>query len=125
MEALFAAFAVIRIGIGLAPIVAAGPLVRALGFPPGEDTASARAFARLFGVRDIGLGALILWAIPHPEAWVALIALNGATDLGDCIAFLVGLRGRPDLRRPFGACAAVAASAVLGWCLMAVAAGRL
>ncbi len=114
------AFAALRTVIGLAPIVAAGPLVGLLGFPPGEDTATARVFARLFGVRDVGLGAMIAWSADHPDAWLPMIGLNLCTDLGDLCSFAAGVRGRRDLRRPFGASAAVAGSAVIAWAALGI-----
>lgn len=123
IEIILAAFAAVRAVIGLGPLVAAGPLTRALGFPPGEATASATVFARLFGVRDIGLGALIAWCIPRPETWLPLIALNALTDLGDLGAFVAGMRGRPDLRRPLGLCSIVAGGAVVAWGVLAAAIG--
>lgn len=48
------AFAIGRILLGLAPFVAVTPLLRVFGIPKEEDTTTARLFARLFGVRDIG-----------------------------------------------------------------------
>lgn len=118
IEMALGAFAVVRAVIGLAPLVAARPVSRALGFPKAEDTASARVFARLFGVRDIGLGAMIAWSIPRPELWIPLIVLNALTDAGDLGAFAAGMRGRPDLRRALGPCAAVAGAAVVAWTVL-------
>jgi len=112
---VLAIFAVIRIVIGLGPFVAAGLVTRWLGFPASESSTSAVVFARLFGVRDIGLGAVILWSIDRPELWGPVVVLNGLTDLGDLVAFLLGMRGRPDLWRPLGACAAIAGPACLAW----------
>ncbi len=106
--------------LGIAPLIAAGPTVRLLGFPPGEATASAIVFARLFGVRDIGLGAIIAWSVTRPEVWPALVLLNLLTDVGDLSAFLAGMRGRPDLRRALGLCAAVATLAVATWALVGI-----
>ncbi len=57
-----------RIALGLAPFVAAGPASRLLGFPVAHDNPTARLMARMFGVRDIGLGVLAFYALAHPEA---------------------------------------------------------
>lgn len=57
-----------RIALGIAPFVAAGPASRTLGFPASHDNATSRLMGRLFGVRDVGLGVLALWALQHPEA---------------------------------------------------------
>lgn len=118
MASILVTFAVIRVLIGLGPIVAPGPLVGVFGFPQSEVTPSAIVFARLFGVRDIGLGAIIAWSVSRPEVWPAMMLLNGLTDTGDLLAFLAGMRGRPDLRRPMGMGAAVAGSAALAWLVL-------
>jgi len=120
VEAALGAFAMVRTVIGLAPLVAAGASARLLGFPASEDTATARVMGRLFGVRDIGLGVMIAWAVPRPELWIPLILLNVLTDFGDLSAFVVGLQGRPDLRRALGTCAVIAGLAVAAWIALAV-----
>src|SRR5438105_1537644 len=56
-----------RIAIGLAPMVAPATSAKLLGFPASHDNATARLMGRFFGVRDIGLGVLALWAVRHPE----------------------------------------------------------
>src|SRR5262249_23083346 len=52
------AMAALRAAIGVAPFVAAGPVSRLLGFPAAQDTPTSRLMGRLFGVRDVALGAL-------------------------------------------------------------------
>jgi hypothetical protein len=75
-----------RIVIGAAPLLAAGPASRLLGFPRAHDNATARLMARMFGVRDIGLGVLALWGLRHPEALPFIFLFNAAMDLGDLMS---------------------------------------
>ena len=92
--------AVGRVLIGLAPIVAAAPASRLLGFPDAHDNPTARLMGRLFGVRDIGLGALVAMHLDDPAALRNAFWLNLAMDLGDAamIAVLLGaLRVLPAL----------------------------
>lgn len=80
-----------RVALGLAPILAAGPTSRLLGFPQEHDNATARLMGRLFGVRDIGLGALALLGV---LGWVPLevaLLLNAAHDAGDALVIGVPL----------------------------------
>lgn len=108
-------FAGIRAAIGLAPLVAPGPAARLLGFPASEDTASARVFGGLFGVRDVGLGAVAAYAAFTPAVLLPVLCLQAATDLGDLSVFLLAAARRPDLRVPLLRCAAVAGPAVGCW----------
>jgi Domain of unknown function (DUF4267) len=82
-----------RIAIGLAPMVAAGASARMLGFPPEHDNATARLMGRLFGVRDIGLGVLVIAAMRHPHILLPpVFLLNLATDLADAAVIAIPLR---------------------------------
>jgi hypothetical protein len=80
-----------RIAIGLAPLVAAGPASRLLGFPVKHDNPTARLMARMFGVRDIGLGVLAFYAIKHPEFAPFIFLFNAFMDLGDLMSIAVPL----------------------------------
>src|SRR5438067_6844180 len=93
------AMAVGRIAIGLAPFVAAGPASRMLGFPRSHDTATARLMGRFFGVRDIGLGVLVLWALRHAEALPFVLLFNAAMDLGDLVSSAIPLVRRQGIDR--------------------------
>jgi hypothetical protein len=99
----------------LVSLLAPTLLTRLPGFPQTEATTSAIVFARLFGVRDIGLGAVILYGIWHPELQLPIILLNGLTDAGDLLSFLLGIRVKPELSRPLGLCAGVAGGTMLLW----------
>ena len=72
-----------RVAIGLSPLVAYEPSLRLLGFPEAHDNASARMVAGLFGVRDIGLGAVVLASTEDTDALGRAFLFNIATDLGD------------------------------------------
>jgi len=43
--------------------------------------------ARFFGVRDIGLGVLVFYALQHLDALPFCARLNGLTDFGDWLRF--------------------------------------
>jgi len=112
------AMALGRITLGLAPFVAAGPASRLLGFPASHDTPTARLMARFFGVRDIGLGVLVLWAIRHPEALPFVMLFNAAMDAGDLLATAVPVVKRHGIDRAALRSAMFAATGGLGWILV-------
>jgi hypothetical protein len=104
-----------RILLGLAPFVAAGPSSRLLGFPREHDSASTRLMARLFGVRDIGLGVLVFYGLRHLEALGFLVVFNALTDFGDLVAIVIPLARRQGIDRAALTSAAFALPAGLGW----------
>jgi hypothetical protein len=107
-----------RIAIGLAPLLAAGPASRLLGFPARHDTPTARLMARMFGVRDIGLGVLAFYALRHPETRPFLFAFNALTDLGDLLAISVPLVRRQGIDRAAILSALFAIGGGLGWLIL-------
>src|SRR5262245_44895552 len=107
-----------RVAIGLAPLVAAGPTSRMLGFPAKHDTPTARLMARMFGVRDIGLGVLAFYAIRHPEARSFIFAFNALTDLGDLLSISVPLIRRQGIDRAALLSAMFAIAGGLGWLIL-------
>ena len=107
-----------RILLGLAPFVAAGPSSRLLGFPKSHDTATARLMARLFGVRDVGLGVLVFYGLRHPEALGFLVVFNALTDFGDLVATAIPLARRQGIDRGALTSAAFALPAGLAWLLV-------
>lgn len=115
LQAVVAAMGLGRIALGLAPIVAAGPASRLLGFPAAHDNPTARAMARLFGVRDIGLGVLAFYAIAHPETASFLFLFNGAMDAGDLLMFAAPLLRRQGIDRAALTSAGFALVGGLGW----------
>ena len=107
-----------RIALGIAPFLAAGPAARMLGFPRAHDTATARLMGRFFGVRDVGLGVLVLWALRHPEALPFVLLFNAAMDAGDLLATAIPLVRRQGIDRGAALSALMAAAAGLLWLFM-------
>ena len=107
-----------RIAIGAAPFVAAGPSARMLGFPVAHDNPTARLMARMFGVRDIGLGVLLLWGLRHPEVMPFLFVFNALTDFGDLAAILVPLVKRQGIDRGAIGSAMFAFPAGVAWLIL-------
>lgn len=93
------AMGVMRIVIGLAPFVAAGPSSRLLGFPAEHDNPTTRIMARMFGVRDMGLGVLAFYAARHPETAAFLFLFNAAMDAGDLVSISLPLVRRAGIDR--------------------------
>lgn len=93
------ALALGRFILGLAPIVAPAQASRLLGFPAEHDNPTARLMARLFGVRDIGLGAIVLANFGDPDALRRALWLNLAMDLGDTLMIAIPLARRQGIDR--------------------------
>ncbi len=104
-----------RILLGVAPFFAAGPTSRLLGFPPEHDTPTARLMARWFGVRDVGLGVLVFWALRHVDALPFVLVFNAAADFGDLFAIAIPLVKRQGIDRAAIASSFFALPAGIGW----------
>ena len=104
-----------RFAIGAAPFLAAGPASRLLGFPAAHDNPTARLMGRMFGVRDIGLGVLVLWALRHPEAMPFMMLFNAAMDAGDLFSIAVPVVRRQGIDRAAARSAMFAATGGLAW----------
>ncbi len=107
-----------RIILGLAPFVAAGPSSKLLGFPANHDNATARLMGRFFGVRDVGLGVLIFYALSHPATLAFILLFNALTDFGDLIAIGIPLVRRQGIDRGAWMSAGFALPAGLAWLLV-------
>jgi hypothetical protein len=107
--------ALIRIGLGLAPFVAAGATARLLGFPASHDTPTARLMGRFFGVRDIGLGVLALWSLSHPETLPFIALFQASMDFGDLIATSIPVLRSQGITRAALLSAMFAAGGGLSW----------
>jgi hypothetical protein len=92
--------AAVRILIGLAPLVAPNRIALWLGFPREHLTPTMRLFARLFGIRDLGLGALILGALGDPALLPLALWFNAAHDLLDAGAIAIPLLRQQVIKRP-------------------------
>jgi len=78
-----AALATGRVALGVAPIVAPARSAALLGFPEAHDNATSRLMARLFGVRDIGLGALTMASAHDTTTLRRAYLFNAAIDIAD------------------------------------------
>jgi len=79
----------------LAPL----PSLRTLHHPPADLTPSARLMTRMYGVRDIALGAAVLAARGDTERLAALSGITAAIDAGDSAALVAELASTAELRR--------------------------
>lgn len=104
-----------RILLGLAPFVAARRASRLLGFPESHDSPTARLMARLFGVRDVGLGVLVFWALGHPEVLPFVLLFNALTDFGDLVAISIPLVRRQGIDRAAWTSVGFALPAGISW----------
>ena len=82
-----------RFAIGLAPIVAIEPTMDLLGYPEAHDNPTSRLMARLFGVRDIGLGVVALYGLRDRNTLRHAFLFNLATDLFDALMIAIPLAG--------------------------------
>ncbi|MGZ6068602.1 MAG: DUF4267 domain-containing protein [Polyangiales bacterium] len=106
---------VMRILIGAAPFVAAGPSSRMLGFPAEHDNPTTRLMARMFGVRDMGLGVLAFYAARHPEAMTFLFLFNAAMDGGDLFSIALPIVRRSGIDKAAVLSAAFAITGGAAW----------
>jgi hypothetical protein len=84
-DAVLTAIAAGRVGIGVAALLAPGPVLRAFGFD-GDDPGG-RTLSRMTGARDLGFGLLTLGARGDSEALRRAALITGAADAVDCAAF--------------------------------------
>lgn len=115
LTAFAIALAVGRLLIGVAPVVAAGLTSRLLGFPEAHDNPTARLMARLFGVRDIGLGAIVAMSLHDPAALRRALWLNLAMDLADASMIAIPLVRRQGIDRAAGLSLAFALGGATAW----------
>jgi hypothetical protein len=113
-----------RAAIGLAPFVAAGPLVGRLGFPLSHDNPTARLMARLFGVRDAGLGLLVAYCAPDAHALRLAAILNMFMDGGDLLSAAIPLARRQGIDRGALTTAAFAFGGLSCWVVLLLLTGR-
>ncbi|MEO5680492.1 MAG: DUF4267 domain-containing protein [Acidimicrobiales bacterium] len=85
-----------RLGLGIACLAAPGLVVRLLGFPDRSGTAS--TFARMIGVRDLGVALFLLATAADPAAHRRAQQIAGLVDVGDVAAVALGAVGDSRLR---------------------------
>ncbi len=112
---VIAAMGVGRILLGVTPFLAAAWSSRLLGFPASHDTPTARLMARFFGVRDVGLGVLVFYALLNPLVLPFMLLFQALTDFGDLGAIVIPLVRREGIDRAAWSSAAFALPAGLAW----------
>ena len=115
LQVVVTGMGIVRVALGLAPFIAAGPLSRLLGFPVAHDTATTRLMARLFGVRDIGLGLIAFFVLSHPEMLVPMAIFQALMDGGDLVSIAIPLLRRDGIDRGAWLSSAFAATGALSW----------
>lgn len=125
VQLLLIAFGLGRIAIGLAPFVAASRAAAMLGFPAAQNSPSSRLLGRLFGVRDVGLGALAFYAAGHPASAAFLMLFNAAMDLGDLGSTAIPLLRREGIDRAALSSAAFAFTGGVAWVALWALSGPL
>ena len=99
IDLLIVLLASMRVAIGLAPMVAASRTSQLLGFPASHDNPTTRLMARLFGVRDIGLGVVAIGALFGHVSLPFALLFNACTDAGDALMILIPLARRQGIDR--------------------------
>lgn len=89
-----------RFAIGLLPFLALRSIGLRLGFPAPELCATSTLFARMFGVRDVGLGVILLLGLHHPEWLPAAFLGNVVCDACDAASLVASIRRREPILRP-------------------------
>lgn len=112
-----------RVAIGLAPIVAPRLTAALIGFPTSHDNPTSRLMGRLFGVRDIGLGVLVLAALHGHASLRFALLFNAAHDLGDAVAIAVPLLRRQGIDRAALISLALATLGGVSWLVLWAVAG--
>lgn len=105
----------LRILLGLAPFLFPKKCMSIFKFPQEHDNESARMMARLFGVRDIGLGLLTVAVLLFPQSMIYIFLFNIAIDSGDVFSFLFSMGKNNPCRKAAINGALVASFAVAAW----------
>ncbi len=117
IDASIIAMGIGRIALGLAPFVAPTAASSLLGFPVAHDNPTTRLMARMFGVRDIGLGLIAFFAVAHPALRAPIFLFQAATDAGDLVAIGTALVRRHGIDRAAWRSAGFAAFGLSTWML--------
>jgi hypothetical protein len=88
-----------RGAIGLAALLAPGPMAGIMGFPPGTDTPTTRLLARLFGLREIAMSALTMRGFARDPGNRQLMLWNAAVDGSDAAVAGLALARRQGVDR--------------------------
>lgn len=104
-----------RIVLGVIPFLAAKKSAHLLGFPESHDNPTTRLMARFFGVRDVGLGVLVFYALSHPATLPFVLLFNACMDLGDLSAISIPLVKRQGIDRAAWSSLGFALPAAIAW----------
>lgn len=104
-----------RIAIGAAALLAPRLTSKLMGFPTDHDNPTARLMGRLFGVRDVALGVLVLTMPDDPRIARSIFHLNAAVDAGDAASMAAAVVGRQGIDRAALSSALLAVPAAVGW----------
>ena len=104
-----------RIVLGLIPFFAAAKSSALLGFPSSHDNPTSRLMARFFGVRDVGLGVLVFYALAHTAFLPFVLLFNAFMDMGDTSAILIPLLKRQGIDRAALSSLGFALPAAIAW----------
>ena len=108
--------AALRISIGSSALVTTGLATVLFGVPATHDNASSRALGRLFGIRNIVLGAWILGVRDADvEARRLCYKLNAVVDAVDVRIFLLPLARRQGIARFSLSTLTLAVAATMAW----------
>ena len=109
------ALASARLLIGLAALLAVDRVSAVFGFPHEHITPTMRLFARLFGIRDLGLGVLVFVMLGDLPLLRFALLFNAGHDLLDACAISVPLIRKQGIDRPARAFLAFATAGVVLW----------
>src|SRR4030081_2367697 len=113
----------VRIAVGVGSLLAPDLSGRIMGFPRDQVNASSRAMGRLFGIREIALGALTLDAVQRNPADRRIYIANAAVDATDGAVFAAALFGRQGIPRAALGSLLLAIPAAATWMKLAGEAG--
>lgn len=88
-----------RVGAGMIALASPRLLRRVMGLPASHHSASTDMVTRLFGVREVAVGAHAISAVRKSARQPGLYALNAAVDGGDAVVMLVTAIGGGGARR--------------------------
>ena len=101
--------------IGGAAIVAPRLVLKMFGFRRSQHSQAAVLVMRLFGVREVALGVLVVGAANIDPCRPNLYALNAGVDGGDALLMAAALQGRGRGERPVPSSLLLAIPVTASW----------
>jgi hypothetical protein len=105
----------IKVAFGLAALLAPGLTRRLVRLPAAHDNPSARVMGRLFGWRELALGAMVLASRDQRDRLHALAGVNAAIDLGDAAGNAVPILEREGITAGAGGMLVTALIGAAAW----------